>query len=196
METQQQTPTPVGQWVGRIQVEGTDLALPSTNVARVRQISPQAFISEGLIPDPLSLIIRQAINSKQGLPPTTLKKISEDPKMLADTMVLLDRVLAYVLIEPKCQMPPACEECGSYYQEGPHIDAKVEGYHAYQEGVRDESVLYTDMVDMQDKFFIFQWCLGGTRDLEKFREEQQSSVGNILDGKVVQGKAKRTARRK
>lgn len=193
---QQVMPTPASQWSGKVAVEGTDLPLPSGNVARVRQIDPQAFIGSDLIPDPLSAIIRQAINSKQGLPPSAIKKVSEDKELLADTLLLFDRVLAYVLIEPHCELPPTCVECGEYFMNGPHRDRKNDSYHAYQEGAREGDVLYTDQVVLDDKMFVFQWCLGGTRDLEKFRGQLKSGLGDVPHGKNIQGKAKRSTSRK
>lgn len=192
MEQQQPlSPTPAAQWKGKVEVEGTDLVLPSENVARVRQISPQAFITSGIIPDPLTGLIRQAIHSKQGLPPSKLEKMTEDPEQLVAAMEMFDRVLVYVVIEPTVQMPPVCSECGEYDTKMTHGSST----HIYREGPRDPEVLYADMVDMEDKIFIFQWCLGGTRDLEQFREQLRTGVGALSDSKVVQGKTKRPARR-
>lgn len=193
MEDSPLAPTTAAAWQGKIEVEGTDLALPSGNVARVKQISPQAFIVSGLIPDPLTGIIRSAINSKQGLPPSKLAKMSDDPEMLVSAMEMFDRVLVYVVISPTCEMPPPCEDCKEYYNNGKHDGA--EG-HSYLEGPRDPDVLYADTVDMDDKLFIFQWCMGGTRDTEKFREELQATMGSVSNSKVVQRSTKRAPRRK
>lgn len=190
------TPTPVTQWKGRIEVEGSDLQLPSENVARVKQISPQAFITSGLLPDPLSNIVRKAINSKQGLKPADMKKVSDDPEMLGAALELFDRVLAFVMVEPRVSMPPTCE-CGVYYNvDARHKDQSLPNYHEYNEQPRDPQVLYADQVAMDDKVFIFNWCLGGTRDLEKFRSEQQAVVESVSDGEDVQVPAKRSSRRR
>lgn len=190
------TPTPASQWKNKIQVDGTDLELPSENVARIKQISPQAFLGSGLIPDPLTAIISQAINTKKGMPPQVVDKIAEDPKQLAAAMELFDRVLVYVAIEPQIIMPPTCEVCDEYYNvDERHSDTSHENYHAYIEGDRDPDTLYADQVDMDDKMFIFNFCLGGTRSLETFRQEQQASMDAVSNGQVVRGAPKRPARR-
>lgn len=206
MEQQNLTPTPASAWKGKVEVEGTDLPLPSGNVARIRQIAPTAFISSGLIPDPLSHIVRQAINTKKGLNPNQMKKIAEDPDKLVAALELFDRVLAFVAVEPQISMPPTCihnlgedgaEPCGTYHnaEDKRHTDPDVKNYHQYREGPRDPEVLYADQVDWNDKVFIFQWCLGGTRDLEKFRSELDASMGTVSDGQDVPRKAKRSGRR-
>lgn len=191
-DKQELNPTPASAWKGKVAVEGTDLMLPSDNVARVRQISPQAFITSGLIPDPLTSIVRQAIHTKQGLPPSKLEAMVTDPDKLRSTMEMFDRVLCYVVIEPHCEMPPVCVDCGEYNTDDSHgLDT-----HEYQEGPRDDDILYADTVDFNDKVFIFQWCLGGTRDLEAFRKQQRASLESVSNGKGVRSPAKRPARRK
>jgi hypothetical protein len=181
-------PTPASAWKGKLEIEGTDLELPSGNVARVKQITPQAFLASGMIPDPLSQIIRQGINSKQGLPPAAMSKMTEDPDQIVSALELFDRVLAHVVIEPAVDMPPTCTECGEYAN-GPVHKGKPD--HRYSEGPRDPDVLYADTVDMDDKVFVFGWCLGGTRDLERFREELQGNMESISNGKNIQRKTKR-----
>lgn len=171
------TPTPAGEWKGRVQVAGSDLALPSTNVARVRPISPAAFLQSGIMPDPLRPIMQKAINDKKGLPPKVQKKMMDDPVLLASAMEMMDRTICYVVVSPEIQMPPACIECGEYAKTKQHDSEQPTFKHAYQEGSREQGVLYADELDMTDKEFIFQWVLGGTRDLERFRKESSESVG-------------------
>jgi hypothetical protein len=125
-------------------------------------------------------IIRKSIQEKQGLPPSTLKKITEDSSLLTSALELFDRVLVHVTVEPNVQMPPACTECGEYANKPQH-DSGVRGSHKYVEGERDKSTLYADQVLMDDKTFIFQWCLGGTRDLEQFRKQADPGLGVVPD---------------
>jgi hypothetical protein len=185
-------PTPATEWKGKVELEGTDLLLPSENVARVRQMTPQAFITSGIIPDPLTAIVRKAIMAKQGLPPSQVQKMVANPEQLKATMEMFDRVLCEVVIAPHVEMPPVCIECGEYDTKSTH----GEDTHEFTEGPRDPDVLYADTVSLDDKTFIFQWCIGGTRDLERFRRELDTGVGVVPNGKNVQGKAKRSPRRK
>lgn len=196
MEQQNLTPTPAHAWKGKVEVEGTDLALPSGNVARVKPLSPQAFLASGMIPDPISAMIKKAIASKQGLPPSAMKDLADDPKQLAAAMELFDRVLAYVTVEPRILMPPPCSECGEYAITDKHQQMQAEGFHPYNEGEREPGVLYSDMVEMDDKVFVFQWVLGGTRDIERFRVEQRERMESVHDSPSLARPAKRTTRRK
>lgn len=196
--------TSAKDWKGKRQRDGQDLPLPSGNVARVRQISPVAFLESGFLPDPLTNIVRKAINSKQGLKPTDVNKIADDPKRLVETMEVFDRVLTYCVIEPVIELKPNCIHvaldgedagvCGESLAHASHNERDHEHFHKFMEGERDADVLYSDEVDLDDKIFIFQWALGGTSNLENFRDEQRSSMGLVSDRKRPQGAAKRTAR--
>lgn len=194
------TPTPATEWKGAEVFAGYDLELPSSNVARVKRLSPTDFLKEGTIPDPLTDVIRKAIHLKKGLNPKDLEVISDDPTKLAAALEMLDRTLCKVVVQPVVQMPPPCDQpvedgvCGEYANEDIHKTPTRNGHHAYNEGVRESGVLYADVVDLQDKMFIFQWALGGTQDLKSFREEHARSVESLQDSKVVPGKAKRPAR--
>lgn len=184
-KSSEKKPTSAKAWKGKINVEGTDLDLPSDNIARVRQISPQAFLSSGMIPDPLRPMVQQAINTKKGLPPDAPKKIMEDPKLLAAAAEMFDRTLCYVMIEPEVLMPPTCTECGEYANTPQH-ERGADGFHKYHEDERDPELLYADEVDMTDKQFIFNWSIGGTRQLETFRQELDAVVGPVPDEQGLQ----------
>lgn len=201
-QQEQQGPTPASQWQGAIQVDGTDVLLPSGNVARCRQMAPTAFLTAGVIPDPLTGIVRDAIHTKKGLPPKKVEEIADDPEKLSSALEMFDRVLCHVIIEPPVKMPPACDvdtgdgECGEYANTDVHKTPTRTGHHQYNEGERDPNVLYADVVVMEDKMFLFQWAVGGTRDVQKFREEQSATMESLQNGQGVQRPAKRPARRK
>lgn len=198
------TPTPASQWIGKVEVAGTDLPLPSGNVARVKQINPVDLLGSGLIPDPLTNMIRQAIHGKKGLPPQAVKKLADDPKQLAAAMQLFDRILVECVIEPVILMPPACDYvypdsdgpdeliCGEYA----NTEVHTSGGHKYQEGERDKDTLYADNVVMGDKVFIFQWAMGGTKNLESFRDGLQGGLADLSDVQDVSKSSKRTAGRR
>lgn len=186
--------TRASQWKSKTKAGEQEIDLPSGNTALVRQIKPEAFLESGLIPDPMASVIRSAINSKRGLPPSKMDEISQDPKKLAAALEMFDRLLVYCVIEPAVEMPPVCtvEDCGELYTsgEGVHVDRKHPKYHKYQEDERDPEVLYADVVDMEDKQFLFQWSVGGTADVERFRKELSTTVGAVQPGEAVGSKAK------
>jgi hypothetical protein len=149
-------------------------------------VRPEAFLESGMIPDALSGIISQAINSKKGLPPSKLNEIAEDPKKLAAAMELFDRALVFVVQEPPVEMSPICavDGCSETYTggNGVHVDKKHAKYHRYVDPERDPEVLYADQVDMEDKQFIFQWAIGGTADAEKFRDKLAADMAAVQPG--------------
>lgn len=175
--------TKASQWKTKHKTGEHQLDLPSGNTALVRAVKPEAFLESGMIPDPLSGLISQAINSKRGLPPAKMNEIANDPKKLAAALEMFDRVLVYCVVEPAVEMPPVCtvEGCGHLYTggEGVHVDRKNAKYHKYQEPERDPEVLYADVVDMEDKQFIFQWSIGGASDVNKFRGEHAAALGAV-----------------
>lgn len=194
------TPTPAGEWkTNNNEPTGYDLPLPSGNVARVRRITPQAFMSNRLIPNPLVNIVREAVHEKSGMNPAALQKVMKDPDAVSSALELFDRVLVYAVIMPQVQMPPPCDfevipgdpdsVCGEYANTDVHKNQE----HLYHEGPRKPDILYADQVDMDDKIFIFNWCLGGTRDLETFRQELATDVGLVPDGQDVPSEAKQPA---
>lgn len=190
------TPTPADQWIGASAFEGHDVELPSTNVARIKRINPTDFLKGGSIPDPLTDIIRRAIHTKKGLNPKELEKISDDPDKLASALEMIDRILTQVMVQPVVSMPPACDVavpdgvCGEYANTDVHKTPSRAGHHEYHEGARQSGVLYADVVDISDKLFIFQWAVGGTNDLQQFREGLESGVVALQDSQGVPSKTK------
>jgi hypothetical protein len=189
---QQVSPTPASQWKSKAKPEGQDLPLPSENVARVRTLSPQAFLSSGMIPQPLMPMVQKAIHTKKGLNPKDLEKqlAGDDPAMLGTALELFDRVLTHCVIEPPIEMPPPCSECNKYANTPEHKDREVAEYHRYNEGERNPEVLYADQIDMEDKMFIFQWALGGTHNVSGFLQQLEGSVEDSPGKQGVQLPAK------
>jgi len=191
------TPTSAQEWKGKRRHKGQALPLPRGNTALVRQLSPTAFLESGFMPDPLTAIVREAIQSKKGLPPSAMRKMTEDPKQISEALVAFDRVLVFCVLEPSIAMPPVCikEDCGEPYQHMSHLDVNNESYHVFIDD-RDDEMLYADEVDMDDKQFIFQWALGGTSDLQQFRQEREQRVESLATGKPVRSATKRAPARK
>lgn len=146
--------------------KGEDLDLPSGNVALVKRPGMEAFLTEGIIPDSLMGIINDAIAKGRGMSREKMAEVSKDPKMVNDMMDAMDRVLTKVVLEPKV----LC-----------HKDSDG---NVIPEEERDDDYVYTDDVDFEDKAFIFNYAVGGTRDLERFRSETSASVDAVqnVDG--------------
>lgn len=151
---------------------GEDLLLPSENVALVKRPGPAVLLGEGIVPDELMPIITDAVNKGKGLRPQQQKEILESANGLNMMIEMIDKVTALVVIEPK-----------ALYHKREILNEDGEGtgkWEVIPEHDRDsEEYIYTDEVDLDDKMFLFQYAVGGTRDHVRFREESQRGMGDI-----------------
>ena len=113
--------------------------------------------------------------------------MAKDTKQLGALIEMLDRVLVYAVVEPQVSMPPACSVCGELNVQGVkiHEDEDLEDFHQYDPADRDPSVLYADRVDLEDKMFIMNFVVGGTRDLQRFRSEFGAGMAGVSALAVV-----------
>jgi len=152
-------PTSAAQW--KKASAGVPLEVPSGNTALVRNPGMQVFLRKGLVPNSLMPLVRKGMTGKE--PEIKLDDINED--QLEAMLDLFDAITCYCVIEPKVLPVPA------------------EGEE------RDPEALYVDEVDFEDKQFIFQWAVGGTRDLEQFRKEQSNAVERLRGGAAMASEA-------
>lgn len=153
-------PTSASAWKGKD--TGSALELPSGNVALVRAPGMQVFVQKGFIPNSLLPIIQEAINKKKA---PEMDKVELTPETLAEMSELMDAVCVHCVIEPKVHSVPT-----------PVLDPES---GSMVEPDRSEDILYIDEVDLADKTFIFQFAVGGTRDLEQFRKGLEAGVGDL-----------------
>jgi hypothetical protein len=84
-----------------------------------------------------------------------LVKMMADPEAVQQIVELANAVTVHCLIEPVVLPMPAEGE------------------------KKDPDALYVDDVDFSDRMFIFGVAVGGTSDLEKFRDQQATVVGSL-----------------
>lgn len=158
--------------------KGEELELPSGNVALVKRPGPAGLLSGGIMPDTLMPIVQQAIAKGKGIKPSDQQKLFDDPTKIADMLDAMDRLTAAVVLEPKVAYHKKL-----VVKEGHQLDRATEEWEVIPEEDRDnEAFVYTDDVDLEDKMFIFQYAVGGTRDLERFRSEHAAGLGNVSLG--------------
>jgi hypothetical protein len=116
---------------------------------------------------------------------------------------MMNRVVAYAVVQPKVQNVPDCIAevetkkgksvtkgvCGGSVSDKVHRKGE-DNYHEFIEPERDTELLYADEVDLQDRVFIMNFAVGGTRDLARFRREHRESVARISDEQDLADKAK------
>jgi hypothetical protein len=152
--------TKASDWAQSVAPVGTKVLLPSGNVCLAYNPGIEAFIQTGAIPNALMPAVMEAINSGKGIEPSKAQEMSEDPEMLRQILDFADAATVQAVLEPEVQ-------------------------HVPEDGKRKPGILYVDKVDIADKMFLLQWVIGGTRDLERFREQSASALGLVAEGKGV-----------
>jgi hypothetical protein len=160
--------TSASQWKKNAGAKPVDIELPSGNVAKVKQIPMPTLLADGLFPDSLAGFVREAINKDEApadVKATADKQISEltkNPQDLADVFALFDKILVLAVVEPAVLPVPE------------------------DDNDREDELLYADEVDMEDKMFIFNFCVGGSKDLDRFRAESAAAMGSMAAIESVQ----------
>ncbi len=144
---------------------GVKLRLPSGKVCLAFNPGIHVFLERGMIPNSLMPIVQQAIKEGKGLDAKKSQALAEDSAVLQDVMSLVNGIFLTVVVQPKVYSIPEDEE------------------------ERNTERLYIDEVDLDDRLFIMQWVVGGTRDLERFRDEQAAALGNLSAGETVGSEA-------
>jgi hypothetical protein len=143
-----------------------DLVVPSGQTCLVKRPGLEGLIRAGVLRevDSLSAIVssKHIKKSKKGQPDKVdAQSILKDPAALDEIMHTVDKVVCHCVVLPQVHMTPD--------------DATR----------REPGVVYADMVGLEDKMFIFNFVVGGTRDLESFRGGLDVAVGGLEAGEGV-----------
>lgn len=155
--------TPISAW--KKSAAGVPMTLPSGNVAIVRNPGMQAFVTAGVIPNSLMPIVRDAIDKHKA---PQLDEVIDNPEMLRDITVFMDKVVMHCVTEPKI-------------------------HEVVPDNLREDDKLYVDEVNDDDKSFIFQFAVGGTSDLETFRLERAKDLATVAGVPEPSSETLRTA---
>jgi hypothetical protein len=205
------TPTSSKNWKKR--TGGHELTLPSGNVCLVKRPGMQKLMAMGIMPDSLTPIAMKHIAAAESggrpikdddkrIEQELLEAVISDPTQLNELMQTFDKVVAECVVSPKVHVHwwteddvrrGACsaDMVGDEIEEEDRLSDEVD-----EDDVRysADPPLYTDDVDDEDKQFIFQYVVGGSRDLERFRSEQASAVEDSPAVEDVPMPAKRASR--
>lgn len=161
------------------------LDLPSGNTALVIRPGVMSFAKQGLIPNSLMGMMNKAADGK--LADKDLQKglgdILEDPKKMQDMLGMVDAITLYCVVQPKVYPVSRREEIMA-----------DEGLSEDERERQLEELIFIDEVDEADKMFIFNWAVGGDRDLDRFREQQGELMESLSTGQNVERPAKRAPR--
>lgn len=182
--------TPNSVWASKDPTSGQEeeLTLPSGQTCRARKIGMEGLLQAGLINEAdslTSLVDKKHIrkvkgaNGKADGEELDSQSLVKDPKALGSLIEMAERALPLIVVSPR--VTSAKDEQG--------VLIPIED--------RDPSLVYTDQIDMLDKFELFGWAMGDMAGLENFRGKQPTGhVAGVVDGPRVQNKAKRPARRR
>lgn len=158
-----------------------ELPLPSGNVCLVRRPGLQAFVTSGMIPNGLMALVMPTLQKSQdqGRQGNALEiqddletlglEVTKDPARLADMVTLVDRVTLHCVVEPPVAPVPVWTA-----ENAP--DPEFIGKEAAS--LRSDNVLYVDEVDFEDKLAIFNFAVGGPKELEPFRSAADSALAD------------------
>lgn len=143
-----------------------DLQVPSGQMCLVRRPGLEGLIKAGVLRnvDSLSALVgeKHIKKVKKGQSQkVNVESVMKDPQALDEILHTVDKVVCHCVVKPEVHMTPN------------DVTRRKDG------------VVYADMVDLQDKMFIFNFVVGGTRDLESFRRGLDESVGGLETGEGV-----------
>lgn len=161
-----------------------DLDLPSGNTCLVRRPGVMTFVQQGLVPNSLMGIMNKAADGN--LPDKDLQKglgeILEDPKKMQDMLQMVDAITLYCVVQPKVYPISKREEIMADDSLTPEEQLN-----------QLDNLMFIDEVDEEDKMFIFQWAVGGDRNVDRFRDEQSKLLESLPTSEDVAVPAKRAA---
>lgn len=165
-------------WGSKKQKSTFELELPSGETVLLKRVDMPTLLASGAFPDSLMSIVSEKIKSATGkddtptaLDPAVVKNVLADPAKLAELFDSIDKIVPLVVAEPTVRN-----------HKRPVFDAQEKPTGTFEtipDDERDEDVVYTDVVDLEDKMFIFQFTVGGTREVEDFRAELGSTVADV-----------------
>ena len=158
--------------------QGVDLEVPSGKTCKVRRKPMDSFLRRGLIPNSLLPLVRKAIKGED-MDDTKMEDLTED--QIIQTLELYDIIVVDCVVAPKVYPVPKFRQedvdAGRCTPEQVGTEVPLDD--------RNQDFLYVDEVDQDDKIFIYQFVVGGTRDLESFRAEQSAAMERLRGGADV-----------
>lgn len=171
-----------------------DLDLPSGNVCQVRRPGMQGLIKAGILEsmDVLTGLVQQVTLQKaEGKPEVSQEKMIENPESITQMLDILDDIVLYVVNRPKvidkyetypAEHPMAGQRVKT--ESGKFVLVPVSMRHEDEsdEDSEEDPVIYVDDVDLEDKMFLMNYVVGGSRDLATFREATSQTLGGLHVG--------------
>lgn len=160
-------PTSAAEWRTR---QATTVELPSGARAVLRRIGMDKFLEEGFLPDALRKTMAHEISSASRRP-SSFPNLTKDlkPEELGEWMDTLDRIAARVFHTPEVR----------WHRRVVEVEGEKKSVEILEEDRDYDRFLYTDEIGVEDKQFVFQYAVGGSADLERFRAQTRALVAAV-----------------
>lgn len=144
-----------------------DVVVPSGQTCQCRRPGMQGLIANGILDkmDTLTAVVNDKHISRVKKGGVKVDDITSDPAKLIDVLNTVDKVVAYVVVQPDIHRPVVIDDDGNERD--------------MEDDERETGVVYTDFIDIEDKMFLFNYAVGGTRDVERFRRESGLAVAGV-----------------
>jgi hypothetical protein len=152
-----------------------DFTVPSGQTCLVRRPGVERLLREGVLfeSDTLTTMVHENIERIESGKPeqeVDIESLLSDPKKFGELMETTDRIVEACVLKPTVRR---------------ELNDPTN---------REEGIVYTDDISMEDKFAILEFALGGSRDLAGFRGGSAEAVGGVPARQGTRRPTKRTAR--
>jgi hypothetical protein len=155
-----------------------DLLLPSGGLVLARRPGLQGLMKAGILEnlDTLTAIVSTETIPKAEGRPTGAEAPKVTAEQITESLRVMDAIVTHCVIQPPLHAVPTQDDLIAYNEAHP-AEPKID-----VEALRDPDLTYVDEVEIEDKTFITQFAMGGTRDLERFRAQSPLAVGSVPAG--------------
>jgi hypothetical protein len=175
--------------------ESCVITCPSGNEVEAKRVGMQGVVEAGVLGEADSLMEfvdkRHIKRVRGGKGPDrdelNMETILEDPEQLGRIMMMVDRMIPIIVMEPACAL---------HFEDLENVPAGEPTTRRIPTEKRDPDLVYTDQIGFEDKMYVFNWSVGGTADATRFREESSRAVATVGDVEDVARPAKRVAKNK
>ena len=184
------TPKYGKRWTTNLQ----DLELPSGELCQVRRPGVQGLIKAGVLHslDSLTSIVQtETIPKSEGKPipkDQSIEAVVKDPEKFGKMMEQTDKIVCFVVTQPKVHsnlrpVRQLVDDENDLWEDVVKDGEKVMEEIPLEE--RDPELVYVDYIDAMDKMYIMNFAVGGSADLQQFREATEASLGGVSAGEAA-----------
>jgi hypothetical protein len=144
-----------------------EVTTPNGQTCRAKRMSIDSMIAEGLLAEADAITAQvtkhmRKIRGAKGKPDSdtvNVPSLMKDPKAVTELITMLDRLIPHIVVSPVVRL---------HYTETLVGKTKVTKMIAIED--REEGIVYTDQLGLEDKMFLFDWAAGGLNTMLAFRE--------------------------